>query len=143
WQNSFSSSRKTKTSRPAKRPLRYDRLHAARKRSPIRLPSCPPRSKNNFEELNTVPFSGVVRIERGAVHPGSITGRRPRIEHLERVTAGTKCSRNHSFNRGPLQKWRRGFHRAHRFLRPNRWSVFLCSSDSGRAWTKISPGLLS
>lgn len=53
------------------------------------------KSKDNFEELNAVPFSGVIRIERRAFHPSAVAGGRPRIEHLEGVTAGAKPSRNH------------------------------------------------
>src|SRR4029077_14646797 len=48
---------------------------------------------------------------------------------LERVSAWAKCSRNYSFNRGPLQERRWRFHRAHGLLRANRCSVFLCESS--------------
>ena len=58
--------------------------------------------KDDLEELNALPFSGVVRVERRALHPVAVTGRRPWIEHLEWVTAGAKSSRNDSLDRGPL-----------------------------------------
>jgi len=58
-----------------------------------------PKSKEDFEELNTLPFSRDVRVERRAVHPGAVSGGCPRIEHLERVTAVVKRSRNHPLHR--------------------------------------------
>jgi len=60
------------------------------------LPS--PKSKDNLEELNPVPFSGMVRIERGAVYPGAVACWRPWIEHLERVTIAAKSSWNYSLD---------------------------------------------
>ena len=84
------------------------------------------KSKDNFEQFNAVPFSGVVGVERRAIHPRSVTGGRPRIEHLKRVTTGAKCAWNHSINSwSPEQRWR-SFHRADGFLWPDRCSVFLC-----------------
>ena len=42
----------------------------------------------------------MVRIEGGAVHPRAVARRRPRIEHLERVTTRAKPSRNHALDCG-------------------------------------------
>jgi hypothetical protein len=58
--------------------------------------------KNNLEELNAVPFSGVVWIERRALDPCAVACRRPWIEHLEWVTPIAKSSRNHSLDRRAL-----------------------------------------
>jgi hypothetical protein len=95
-----------------------------RDRSSPRL-RVPHKSKNNLEELNAVPFSGVIGVERCVLHPNPVAGRRPWIEHLERVTTRTKCLRKHPLNRWPFRnRWRR-LHRAHRFLPTDRCSEFL------------------
>ncbi len=86
-------------------------------------------SKDNFEKLNAVPFSRVVGIERCVLHPNPVAGRRPWIEHLKRVTTGTKCFRKHTLNCWPLRNRRRSRHRAHRFLPTDRRSEFLCRNS--------------
>src|SRR5438067_13151935 len=50
-------------------------------------------SKQNFEELNTLPFSRNVRVERRAFYPCRILGWRAWIAHLEWVAAA-KSSRH-------------------------------------------------
>jgi hypothetical protein len=82
--------------------------------------------KNDLEELNAVPFSRVVGIERCVFHPNPVTGRRPRIEHLKRVATSTKGFRKCSLNFWSFGNRRRRLHRAHRFLRTDRCSEFLC-----------------
>lgn len=46
-----------------------------------------PKSKDNLEEFNSVPFSRVIRVERRTLYPCTVARRRPRIEHLEWVAA--------------------------------------------------------
>src|SRR5205807_10407336 len=59
-----------------------------------------PKSKDDLEELNAVPFSGVIRIERRALDPCAVTRRRRRIQHLERVATRLKCPRSDSLDGG-------------------------------------------
>jgi len=47
----------------------------------VRSPSL--KSKDNLEKFNTVPFSGVIRVERRTLYPCAVARRRPRIKHLE------------------------------------------------------------
>src|SRR6266404_6218126 len=54
-------------------------------------------SKQNFEELNTLPFAGNVGVERRAFHRSAISCWRARIEHLEWIPAAGR-SRNHSLD---------------------------------------------
>jgi hypothetical protein len=89
----------------------------------------PGKSKNDLEELNAVPFSRVVGIERCVLHPNPVASRRPRIEHLKRVAALTKGFRKRALNLWPLgNRWWR-LHRAHRFLPTDRCSEFLRGSS--------------
>ena len=46
-----------------------------------------PKSKDNLEEFNPVPFSRVIRVERRTLYPCAVARRRPRIKHLEWVAA--------------------------------------------------------
>ena len=76
--------------------------------------------KEYLEKLNAVPLPRDVWIERRAFHPRSVSGRRPRIQHLERISAGAKRSRSH-----PLNCWThcdgwRCRHCSDRLLRPDR-----------------------
>ena len=93
-----------------------------------KLQASTPRLKDDLEELNAVPFPGVIGIERCVLHPKSVAGWRPRIEHLKRVATWTKGFRKCSLNSWPFRDRRRRFHRAHRFLRTERCSKFLGGS---------------
>jgi hypothetical protein len=83
--------------------------------------------KENFEELNALPFAGNVGVERGAFHRCAVSGWCGRIEHLERVAAA-KSSRNHSLDVGALQEGRRCGHCSDRFLWPDRRPETLCKT---------------
>ena len=82
--------------------------------------------KHDLEELNALPFPGVIGIKRCILHPSPVTSRRPRIEHLKRVTTSTKSFRKCSLNSWPFGDRRRRLYCAHRFLRTERCSEFLC-----------------
>src|SRR6516225_2774892 len=88
----------------------------------------PTRSKNDLEELNAVPFSGVIGIERRVLHPSAVPSRRPWIEHLKGVAAGTKGFRKCALNSCPFGNRRQLLHRADRFLPTDRCPVFLRGS---------------
>src|SRR4029077_17879504 len=60
------------------------------------------------------------------LHPNPVAGRRPRIEHLKRVATLTKGFRKHSLNFWSFGNRRWRLHCAHRFLRTDRCSEFLC-----------------
>src|SRR5436190_3712460 len=87
------------------------------------------KSKDDLEQLYAVPFSWVIGIERCVLYPYSVASRCPGIEHLKRVTTGTKCFRKHTLNCWPLGNRRRSRHRAHRFLPTDRCSEFLCRNS--------------
>ena len=57
-----------------------------------------PKSKDNLEEFNPVPFSRVIRVERRTLYPCAVARRRPRIKHLEWIAAIAKSSRNHALD---------------------------------------------
>jgi len=57
-------------------------------------------SKHNLEELDLVVSVGE-RIVGDTLLGGAVSGRRPRIKHLERIAAA-KRSRDHSLNAGSL-----------------------------------------
>ena len=52
-----------------------------------RMSRAPPKSKDNLEEFNAVPFSRVIRVEQRTLYPCAVARRRPRIKHLEWITA--------------------------------------------------------
>jgi len=81
--------------------------------------------KEDFEKLNAVPLPRDVWIEGRAFNPGTVSGWCPRIQHLERIMAGAKRSRNHSLNRRPHGDGRRCRHCSDRLLRPDRRGQFL------------------
>src|SRR5262249_43423476 len=86
-------------------------------------------SEDDLEELNAVPFSGIIGIERRVLHPSAIPSRRPWIEHLKGVAAGTKGFRKCALNSCPFGNRRRLLHRAHRFLSTDRCPEFLRRSS--------------
>jgi hypothetical protein len=57
--------------------------HISLGRAPVSRALPKPKSKDNLEELNTVPFSRVIRVERRTLYPCAIARRRPRVKHLE------------------------------------------------------------
>src|SRR5215470_12890356 len=86
------------------------------------------KSKNNLEQLNAVPFPGMVRIERCVLHPNPVTGGRPGIEHLKRVATRPKGFWKCALNLCPFD--RHGFfNRPHWFLPTERSSEFLGGSS--------------
>jgi len=98
----------------------------ARSSDPVREASAPPgKSKKDLEKLNAVPFSGVVGVERCVLHPNPVAGRRPGIEHLKRVTAGTKGFWKRALDLCPFGNRGRFLNRAHWLLPTDGCSVFL------------------
>src|SRR5437867_11903882 len=73
--------------------------------------------KEDFDKLNAFPFSGNVRIERGALDPRAVFRRCLRVEHLAWITAASGA-RDDSLDTLPLDRRRRRWFscgpRAHR-----------------------------
>src|SRR6266487_4746141 len=84
------------------------------------------KSKHNFEELDLV-VPARERIISETLLPCAVSGRRPRIKHLEWITAA-KRSRNHSLNLRAQCDRRRCRHCPDRLLRPDRRSQRLGGS---------------
>ena len=108
------------------RPRRLRRLMFHRRYSPQQN-GCT-KSENDLEELNSLPLSRIIRVERCVLHPDPVASRRPRVEHLQRVATGTECFRKCPLDFCPFDRcWL--FNRSHRSLPADRCSKFLRGSS--------------